>query len=36
MGVRVKLRIVIGGEVVKAIAFVNTWFETNKPQLFAP
>jgi hypothetical protein len=36
MGVRVKLRIVVGGRVVEAVALANTGFETDEPQLLIP
>jgi len=36
LGVRVKVRVVIGVRVFEAIALANTGFETNEPQLLIP
>jgi len=36
MGVRVKLRVTMGGRVVETVALANTGFETDEPQLLVP
>jgi hypothetical protein len=36
MGVRVKLRVTLGGRAVEAVALANTGFETDEPQLLVP
>jgi hypothetical protein len=36
MGVRVKVRIVIGGKEIETTALVNSGFETDTPQLLVP
>ncbi|MCC6058309.1 MAG: hypothetical protein LM568_05285 [Desulfurococcaceae archaeon] len=36
MGVRVKLRIAVGGRVVEAVALASTRFETDESQLLIP
>jgi hypothetical protein len=36
LGVRVKVRVVVGVRVFEAIALVNTGFETDEPQLLIP
>jgi hypothetical protein len=36
VGVRVKLRVRVGGRVVEAIALANSGYETDEPQLLVP
>jgi hypothetical protein len=36
VGVRVKLRVTLGGRAVEAVALANTGFETDEPQLLVP
>jgi len=36
MGVRVKLRVTLGGRAVEAVALANTGFETDEPQPLVP
>lgn len=36
MGVRVRVRILVGRRVIEAVALANTGFETDEPQLIVP
>jgi len=36
MGVRVKIKVVVGNRTIEAIALVNSGFETDRPQLLVP